>query len=376
MKALFISNDPSIFTQGSDARERMRQYAKALGELHIISRAPKGAKEVFEETLHLVPYTGGKVAALLEIPDRVRTLILSNDIEVVSAQDPFEHGWMALKAIRGTNAKLSIQIHTDFLSPWFTRSGNFRSIKIRMPFLNRIRVRIADRVIPKATGIRVVSKRISDSLITRYGTKIPTPEIIPLSVPLTPPSAAPLPEHPFSFAFITASRLEPEKRIEDILMALARLGPRMSQVGLFVVGEGRERRKLEALTKKLGLKDRVIFTGWRADDWGLMRSAHAYVQASGYEGYGVSLLKAALARIPIITTDVGIVGEAFKGYEDVLSVPPSDHLNLAVQMNTLLGEHPLRHTLVENAEHAAREHIAQGGDRIARFAAHLKSLTA
>jgi len=37
MKVLFISNDKTIFDTKSGARERMRSYAAAIGELHIVS---------------------------------------------------------------------------------------------------------------------------------------------------------------------------------------------------------------------------------------------------------------------------------------------------------------------------------------------------
>jgi glycosyltransferase involved in cell wall biosynthesis len=372
MKVLFVSNDPSIFDAGSAARERMRAYAKEIGELHVLSAGGKYAREERDGALILHPLRIARLLLILPMISRARALIRKESIEVVSAQDPFEYGWMALQATKGTHAKLSVQLHTDFLSPWFTRSGNFRSLKVRMPLLNSVRRILADIVLPHASGIRVVSKRIKDSLLERYGSRIPEPFIIPVGTTLIPPSAVPLPEHQFSFAFITVSRLEPEKRIEDILMALGRLGPRLHSVGLFIVGEGRERKKLEALVKKLGLQKRVVFTGWRTDDWGLMRSAQAFVQASAYEGYGVSLIKAALARIPIITTDVGIVGEVFKGYEDVLSVPPADPVNLAAQMNLLIGDHQLRLKLSMNAERTAQAHLTEIGDKTAKFVAHLK----
>ncbi len=358
MKALFVSNDPTLFIGNSPARERMRLYAKEIGELHIVSRAAKDAQEEVEEGLHLHPFHGGKIAAMLFLKSCVRKLITAHSIEVVSAQDPFEYGFIAAKAVTGTSAKLHLQVHTDFLSPWFTRKGNYRSLKAHVPLMNYARRRIADTVLPKASGIRVVSRRILDSLEKRYGDRIVKPSVIPLATPSVPPSEVALPPHDFSFAFIAVSRLESEKRIEDILMALARLGPRLHSIGLFVVGEGRERKRLETLATKLGLKERVVFTGWRTDDWGLMRSANAFIQASAYEGYGVSLLKAALARIPIITTDVGIVGEVFKGYEDVLSVPPADPVNMAAQMMALIEDHQLRLKLVMNAERAARTHLA------------------
>lgn len=375
MKVLFISNDPLVFDASSSVRARMRAYAKVFGELHILSPGKRTAKEERDGSLVLYPLHGMRLFVLFAMMQRAREIIRRETITVVSAQDPFEYGFVALQAVLGTRAKLSIQIHTDFLSPWFTRSGNFRSLQIRMPLLNGVRRRIADLVLPHADGIRVVSLRIKDSLIARYGTRINVPCVIPVGIPSSIPEAVSLPDHEFSFIFITVSRLESEKRIQDILMALARLGPRYHQVGLMIVGDGRERSKLGRLSRKLGLGRRVFFLGSRKNAWGLMRSAHAYVQASAYEGYGLTLLEAALAKIPIITTDVGIVGEVFQGYTEVLATPVADTANFSVHMEKLIQDHQLRATLVANAEIAAQKHMNEYKDKPELFAAHLTEIT-
>lgn len=358
MKALFISNDPLIFDSDSAVRARMREYAKAIGTLHIISRAPKGTMRIDEGALILHPVSGNVLTALFSITRVAKNLIRTEGIEIVSSQDPFEYGWCALQAVEGTAVPLHVQVHTDFLSPWFVRNGVFRSMKIHTPYLNTVRVRLARAVLPKARGIRVVSERIRASLRSVYKDEIPEPTVLPISVGTNVPEAVPLPAHSFSFAFITSGRLEPEKRIEDILMALGKIAFDYPSVGLVIVGDGSERAKLELLTKKLNLSSRVLFLGEQGSKaWGLLRSAHAYIQASAYEGYGRTLIEAALVRIPIITTDVGIIGEVLRGYEHVLATPPGDTANLAAHMHALIGDHQLRHTLSMNAEQAVREHL-------------------
>ena len=154
-------------------------------------------------------------------------------------------------------------------------------------------------------------------------------------------------------------------------MALGRLGLHHDTVGLVIIGDGPERKKLEELTAKLGLTQRVLFMGEQKDARAYMASANAYIQASAYEGYGRTLIEAALARIPIITTDVGIVGEVLKGYEDVLSTPPGDTANLAAHMEALIRDHQLRLSLVMNAEHSVRNHLAAYPDIPAAIAEDL-----
>lgn len=381
MNVLFISNDPSIFDPLSPARARMQLYAGAIGTLHVLSRA-SGAHvrayraSVQEGSLHLHAVGGGKVMALFQLLTRARSLIKKEQIEIVSAQDPFEYGWVALHAARATKIRLHLQVHTDFCSPWFVRGSALHAARVRMPLLNTIRRRIADRVLPEADGIRVVSERIKASVIERYGDRTPPLRVIPIAVSAASARAVPLPAHPFSFVLMTVARLEPEKRIEDGIDALARIARTYPMVGLMVVGEGRCRRRLEQRARALGLGDRVMFLGWRADATGLMRSAHAYLQTSAYEGYGLALVEAALARLPIITTDVGIVGEVFRGYEEVLVAPVADPAALAVHMAGLIEDVQARRSLVLNAERKAQEHLAALADQPAQVAQDLASTVA
>lgn len=376
MNVLFISNDPSLFVENSATRARMRSYAEEIGELHILSRAPKAS--VYEEgPLHIHGVAAGRLLAPFVLARKARALIATHSIEVVSAQDPFEHGWAAMTAVKGTSAALHIQIHTDFLSPWFVRSDSIRSAHVRMPLLNRIRRALAGSVLPKAHGIRVVSNRIKDSLVHLYGSRIAVPSVIPIEVAVSLPEAIPLPPHAFTFSLITASRLEPEKRIEDILEALARIIDQYPSAGLFIVGEGRERTILEHQVTRLGLQERVVFLGERSlsDTLGLMQSATAFIQASAYEGYGRTLIEAALSRIPIITTDVGIVGEVFKGYTDVLSAPVADPAALAVHIVGLIEDQQKRKLLALSAEQTALAHLASYGSQATRIAQDLAQAT-
>lgn len=361
MKVLFVSNDPGLFVEGSQVRARMRSYAEAIGELSIISRAPK-TQEIHEGPLHLYGVRTGKLFSPLVLASRAHTLILKQGIEIVSAQDPFEHGWAALRAVRGTSARLHVQVHTDFLSPWFRSSLGVSSFPMRL--LNRIRVLIADQVIPRAAGVRVVSKRIQTSLVRRYASRVTEVRVVPIAISGDVPEAVALPPASFTFRLLAVGRLESEKRLEDILKALHHIHPQYPSVGLYIAGSGREESRLKNMVRSLGLSERVVFLGERADAQGLMRSAHAFVQASAYEGYGRTLIEAALARVPIITTDVGVVGEIFEGYRDVLSVPPGDPAAIAVQIVGLIEDESARHSLIINAEVAARTHLVSNEETI------------
>ncbi len=366
-----IGSDPTIFDATSAARLRMHAYAKAIGELHIVSSAGRDARELQEGGLFVHPVHAPKLLRVRALARCARRVIRARGIEVVSAQDPFEHGLAAARAVGGTSAKLHIQVHTDFLSPWFIKVSGWRWSSLRMALLNRHRRRLADRVLPKAAGIRVVSERIKASLAARYGSRIPAPSVIPIAVDAATPASVPLPVHSFKFSLIAVGRLEPEKRVEDILTALKLVVLKYPMIGLFVVGDGCERTRLERRTHALGLDGKVIFLGSRPDAHALMPSAQAFIQASAYEGYGRTLIEAALAKVPIVTTDVGIVGDVLKNDEDVLAVPVADPVALERSIGKLIEDTRLRQLLPLHAEAAARAHLAAIGDLPARIAADL-----
>ena len=368
-----------MFEEGSAPQARLKEYAQAIGTLHVLVHVPSsyhGPTEKNDGTLFLHAVRGLQWFVFKKIASQAHALILKETIEVVSAQDPFEYGRAAVQAVKGTNAKLHIQVHTDYLSPWFTRSGISRSPQTRMSSINKIRQHIADNVLPQAHGIRVVSQRIQESLVAKYGTTIVPSAIIPIAVPEALPPAVPLPGHAFTFVLMAIGRLEPEKRIEDILVALARIKDIYPSAGLMIVGDGHERKRLEHWAEVLGISMRVLFLGDRSDAWGLLQNASALIQASGYDGYGVTLVEAALARVPIITSDVGIVGEVFKGYVDVLSTPPGDPANLAVHITNLIEDVPQRHQLTTHAEEIVRTHLASIHTKPADIAADLQKTLA
>ncbi len=352
MKVLFVANDPGLLVEGSNVYGRMQTYAATIGTLHIVT-ASKEATEQHEGSLHVYGVACTKLSRVRALAQKARELIKQEGIEVVSAQDPFEHGLAALRATRRTNVKLHIQVHTDFLSPWFVRAS-----PVAVSLLNWIRVRIAGRVLPHASGIRVVSERIRSSLISRYGARILEPHVIPIHVASVVPGPTPLPAHSFSFALITVGRIEPEKRIKDIISALSMVRDTCPQVGLIVVGKGTELAQLQKQVALLHLEDRVVFTNdWRTDAWGLVRSSQGYIQASAYEGYGRTLIEAALAGVPLITTDVGIVGEVFIGKGDILVAPVNSPESLAIHIRTLVRHADVAESLGRAGEQAARRHL-------------------
>jgi len=118
-----------------------------------------------------------------------------------------------------------------------------------------------------------------------------------------------------------ASRLEPEKDIETALSAFAMAEKSSLNTGLVIVGSGSMEASLSNLAQNLGIDKKVLFLGWRdADDLAHIRaSSDVFLSTSLYEGYGLSLIEASRAGLPIVSTDVGIAPELLPS--DKLAMP-------------------------------------------------------
>jgi len=369
MKVLLITDDPTILDPGSSGHTRAKENAVAIGELHVLISTGK-VETRDEGSLRIHTVKKGLFSKHAHLSSAARKIVKAHGIQVVWSQDPFELGSIASKVAHDFSLPLYVNVYTDFLSPWYsTRTGMLRSSKVGVPRGNARRLRIAHSVLPKASGIRVMSGRVKDALIKKYGTTIKEPEVIPVSVSMSPPEATALP-FSFPFSLIAAGRLDAGRRVIDIIDALVLIKDRYPGVGLFVVGDGPERTRLERYAARKKLSERVIFLGDRRDTWGLIRCANVFVQASAHEGYGRRILQAALARVPIITTDVGIVGEVFKGYDDVLAMPPGDPSALSVHIAGLMEDGQSRQLLAMNAEASAKRFLQEAGnvpERLAKF---------
>lgn len=363
VRVLMISNDPSLFQEGSEVRARLKEYAMHFEQLHVLSRGHVGVVSEGNLTLHGAGHS--RFWSKFSLIKKAEAIAKAYSIQIISAQDPFEHGRVAYRVAESVGAKLHVQVHTDFLSPFFAKES----------FRNHIRIRIADTVLPNADGIRVVSERIKNSLTARYGDAIVTPIVLPIAVPTDETLAAPLPEEMPQFRLIAVSRLEEEKRLKDVLLAVSRARARYPSIGLAIVGDGSKRKSLVSYVRRLGIQNNVWFLGSRSDARGLMKSSTAFIQVSSYEGYGRTLIEASLARVPIITTDVGVVGEVLTPEVSALVCPVGDIACLERYIWHLIGDNALRASLVLGAKQAAEMHTQVLHNLPARIAENIAEVS-
>lgn len=96
------------------------------------------------------------------------------------------------------------------------------------------------------------------------------------------------------------NRLITLKRVNDIISALAFLEEKYE---LIIIGDGRERKNLENLAKKLNLEKRTHFLGELSHPFPFMKQAQIFILASQSEAFGNVLIEAMINKILILSSN-------------------------------------------------------------------------
>ena len=115
----------------------------------------------------------------------------------------------------------------------------------------------------------------------------------------------------------TISRLTEQKDIPTLLRAFSDFREKGSNAHLYIVGDGKSAEELNALTQGLSLQDSVHFLGRSSQVMNFLMGLDVFVLTSKYEGFGMVLLEAMDARVPIVASRNSaipeVLGEDFPG---------------------------------------------------------------
>lgn len=316
MNILMFSIDERVFEEGSEARERMRFFGSALDSLHLMvfTRSRREREAIAANVfLHPAPAALGLFSAARAVWLGSRILRDFSGNALITSQDAFTNV-IAFLLRRFCRTPVQVQIHTDFLAP------AFRSESLK----NRLRYHLYCWSVRRADCVRVVSERIKRSLVFKLGVPEKTIAVLPVFTNMKKNASDP-PAEDFKRKFIGAEpvvlwvgRLAKEKNPSLALEIFGEFAKEFPKSLLVIVGDGPEEKSLKSKVKNFGLEDRVRFEGWQNSAAPYYRTADFLLATSRYEGYGRMLIEAAAAGLPVVSTDVGIVGEVLKPNESVL----------------------------------------------------------
>jgi glycosyltransferase involved in cell wall biosynthesis len=224
----------------------------------------------------LTPQQGeGNVAAALRMLRESKQL----SFDVVTAQDPFWSGLIALRVARRAGARLNVQVHSDIdAQSWVKRV-------------------LAQVVLRRADSIRVVSARIQKQVV-RLGAKA---HITVLPVYIDIERFKHIERQPDTTMVLWMGRFEKEK---DPFVAIDVI-KRVPGARLVMLGTG----SLEPELKRRAAGLAVEFPGWR-DPAEYLAKAGVVLNTSPAESFGASIVEALAAGVPVVAPDVGIAQEA------------------------------------------------------------------
>ena len=212
------------------------------------------------------------------------------------------------------------------------------------------------RLFETAARLVGVSQGVADSLAAIIG--VSGKSITTLCNPVIAPDVhvrmAELPDHPWLLddgapVILSAGRLTRSKDFSTLVRAFARLSS-SRPCRLVILGEGKDRVRLERLVRRLGLSDQVSLPGWVENPLAFMSRASLFALASRREGSSMVLVEALACGCPCVSTDCPAgPAEVLQNGKFGPLVPVGDEAALAEAMGRVLDQPPNRRMLQQRA---------------------------
>ena len=156
-------------------------------------------------------------------------------------------------------------------------------------------------------------------------------------------------------SLVYMGRVSYEKKIDQIIKAFALVIKQKSELGLVIVGDGPERNKLEALSKSLGLKNHILFTGFKRGEElvEILQANDIFITASDSENMPLSVLEAMAVGLPVIGANALGIPEIVEDNVNGFLFEPDNTKDLAQKIITLIGNNQLLDSFSQNSRKLA-----------------------
>ncbi|OGO53033.1 MAG: hypothetical protein A2148_00900 [Chloroflexi bacterium RBG_16_68_14] len=320
MRVVYLADAPYVHT-----RRWVEHFVRAGWEAHVVSFRPA---EVEGARVH---YVGGferlgKLRYLLHA-GRVRRLVRSLEPDLLHALHLTSYGFLA--ALCDVRPTLTSVWGTDVLEA--PRWSPFHYL------LTRYALSRADHI--TATGLRLANATL------RYTPRAKPVTVVPYGVDLArfQPRAR-NGARPSEVVVGAVARLSPEKGLDVLLRAVARLVAEGMPLRVVLAGDGPWRVRLRRMAERLGIAGRVDFRGEvpheRVPE--VLAELDIFVLPSRAEGFGVAALEAQAMELPVVASRVHGIPDAVEDGHTGLLVPPGDAEALAGAIARLAEDAELR----------------------------------
>jgi len=264
--------------------------------------------ETFPATVHALGPSLGKYGFRPSAVGALRRMARRYDAVVINGIWEFI-GPMALFAL--TDAKTPYYVFTHgMLDPWFKHEYPLKHLKkwLYWPFVSYWLLRNARSVFFTTEEERLLARQSfwlyrCNEVVIGYGTTRPTGD------PAAQRAAfeAAYPRTVGKRCLLYLGRIHRKKGCDLLIEAYAKIIGRDQDWLLVMAGPDATgwRPELEALAERLGVDDRIVWTGSLGGDlkWGAFHAADAFVLPSHQENFGIAVAEAMACSLPVLVSD-------------------------------------------------------------------------
>jgi hypothetical protein len=161
-----------------------------------------------------------------------------------------------------------------------------------------------------------------------------------------------------AFVLATSGSLIYRKGIDLIIESLHKLDATSLNLHLVIIGDGEEKTNLESQVEQLKLTNNVHFLGEQCNVVGLLKSdINAYINGARDEAFGLALVEASLAQLPVIAPMVGGIPEVISHYETGLLTQVNDSDSFAKAIMVLMNNPYLANRMGRRGKETVYRHF-------------------
>ena len=154
------------------------------------------------------------------------------------------------------------------------------------------------------------------------------------------------------------ARLSDVKGHKYLIEAFKKVLPRIPDVQLLIVGDGRMKDELVELTENLDIQKNVFFVPSLLDIPLVLSAMDIFVMPSIQEGLGLSIMQAQAAGLAVIASSVGGISTLIEDRQTGILIPSADTEAIAKSIILLLTDKDLAVRLGQNAKRNIQENFS------------------
>jgi glycosyltransferase involved in cell wall biosynthesis len=215
----------------------------------------------------------------------------------------------AWKALRGSGVPYYVFPH-GMLDPWFKRTYPLKHLKkmLYWPWAEYRVLRDAKRVLFTTQEEKLLARESfrlyrANEEVVAFGTRQPPHD----SDALRDAFLSKFPHLAGKRAILFLGRIHEKKGCDLLIKAFAAVRDLDANAHLVMAGpdDGDYAMQMRALSKELGVADRMTWTGMLTGDqkWGAFRTSDVFALTSHQENFGIAVAEALGSRLPVLITD-------------------------------------------------------------------------